>query len=65
MKTTISLKATLINFIKDENGGAAVEYAFVAGLIFLGVATGMHIYAKKLSGYYVGFTSEIQKVMTP
>jgi len=65
MNIVSGLAKTIVSFGNDQDGGAAIEYAFVAGLIFLCVATGVHIYADKLSSFYVGFTSEIQKVMTP
>jgi Flp pilus assembly pilin Flp len=65
MTLSISYPNIFTSFWNDQSGGTAVEYAFVAGLIFLGVATSVHFYADRLSSYYKGFTSEIQKVMTP
>jgi Flp pilus assembly pilin Flp len=57
-------KSSLVRgFAHCEKGGTAIEYAFVAGLLFVVTATAVHFYADALSSFYMGFTGEIQKVM--
>ena len=39
-------------FRRDQSGATAIEYALIAGLIFLGLTTALSVYSDSAGGLY-------------
>lgn len=57
---TIGVKAVLIDFIKDESGATAIEYALLAALIGIGIVGGATALRDNLDGTYRGVGTALE-----
>jgi pilus assembly protein Flp/PilA len=53
----------LRQFIQDESGATAIEYALIAGLISLAIVTGVSKYAESLKFLFDENASRIQEAV--
>ncbi len=39
-------------FLTDESGATAIEYALIAGLVFLAIVSAVHVYTERTEAMY-------------
>ncbi len=50
-------------FRRDESGATAIEYALIAGLIFLALTTALSVYGDSAGGLYGNLSNRFGAVM--
>jgi pilus assembly protein Flp/PilA len=55
----MSINQMLTRFFKDESGATAIEYALIAGLIFLAIVTSIHYYTDQTGVLYTRISTAI------
>ncbi|MFT4074991.1 MAG: Flp family type IVb pilin [Asticcacaulis sp.] len=48
-------------FLQDESGATAIEYAMIAGLIFLAIVTSIHYFTDSAAALYNTIGSAVTK----
>lgn len=46
------MKRFMTRFLSDDHGGTAIEYALIAGLIFLAIVSSITVFAKAGTGMF-------------
>lgn len=58
------MKATFLQFLRDNRGITAIEYGLIAGVLALGIMTAVGDVATQLSSTFEAIKAELSKTAT-
>ena len=59
------MKILLLNYLRDETGATAIEYALLAALIAVGIIVGATAIGTAINALFTGVDSDIEAALTP
>ncbi len=59
------MKILFLNYLRDETGATAIEYALVAALIAVGIIAGATAIGTAINALFTGVDSDIEAALTP